>query len=409
MRRCAEGVGAVTVTEINYDPYDVEVDNDPYPVWKRMRDEAPLYYNEKHDFYALTRFEDVDAGLSDWRTYISGKGTLLEIIKGGVQLPPGNILWEDPPSHDLHRAVLSKVFRPRDIAALEPKIRAYCAEVLDPIADAGGFDYVNDLARWMPMRVIGELLGIPEDQQEGLRDAIDASLSASADGTSPVPESMLEIGAQMQMFGDYIEWRRNNPSDDLMTELLNAEITEDGVSRKLTSAEIMGYAVLLAGAGNETTARLIGWTGKVLAEHPDQRQLIVDDRSLIPNAIEEVLRFEAPSPVQARYATKDVEWHGQLVAEGSVLLLLNGSANRDERHFGADADRFDVRRKIDRHVTFGYGLHFCMGAALARMEARVALEEVLARFSHWDVDYANAKQARTSSVRGWERLPVITS
>jgi cytochrome P450 len=147
----------------------------------------------------------------------------------------------------------------------------------------------------------------------------------------------------------------------------------------------------------------------VLAEHPDQRQLVVDDRSLVPNVIEEVLRFEAPSPVQARYATKDVEWHGQTVPEGSILLLLNGSANRDQRHYGPDADQLDVRRKIDRHATFGYGLHFCMGAALARLEARVALEEVLARFTHWDVDYANAKQARTSSVRGWERLPVITS
>jgi cytochrome P450 len=393
---------------INYDPYDFEIDTDPYPVWKRMRDDAPLYYNEKYDFYALSRFADVDAGLSDWRTYISGKGTLLELIKADVKMPKGNVLFEDPPSHDAHRAVLAKVFRPRDIAALEPKIRAYCAETLDRFVGSGGFDYIDDLARWMPMRMIGELLGIPEDQQEAIRDALDEGLRLSEDGTSSVPDTFKEIGLQAQMFGEYIDWRKQHPSEDLMTELLNAELDDDGKKRNLTREEILGYAILLAGAGNETTARLIGWTGKLLAEHPDQRQLLVTDRSLVGNAIEEVLRFEPPSPVQARYVTKDVEWHGQTVPEGSALLLVNGSANRDERHYADDPDRFDVTRKIDRHITFGYGLHFCMGAALARLEGRVALEEVLARFPHWEIDYANAKQARTSTVRGWEKLPVFT-
>jgi cytochrome P450 len=215
-------------------------------------------------------------------------------------------------------------------------------------------------------------------------------------------------GADLQSssFDEYIEWRSEHPSDDLMTELLQAEFEDEtGATRRLSRPEVCNLVNLLAAAGNETTTRLIGWTGKVLADHPDERRKLVEDRSLVPNAIEELLRFEPPSPTQARYVTTDVELHGQVVPEGSAILLLNGSGNRDDRKF-PDGDRFDVTRKIDHHLAFGYGLHFCLGAALARLEGRVALDEVLQRFPTWDVDWENAKQARTSTVRGWERLPV---
>jgi len=193
-----------------------------------------------------------------------------------------------------------------------------------------------------------------------------------------------------------------------MTELLRAEFEDHtGTRRRLTREEVLGYVNLLAAAGNETTTRLIGWTGKLLADHPDQRRELVEDRALIPNAIEEILRYESPSPVQARYVTKDAEHHGQVVPEGSVMVLLTASGNRDERRF-PDADRFDIHRKIDHHLAFGYGIHFCLGAALARLEGRIALDEVLNRFPSWEVDRDNAVQARTSTVRGWERLPVLT-
>src|SRR5439155_18708935 len=206
----------------------------------------------------------------------------------------------------------------------------------------------------------------------------------------------------------YIDWRAGHPSDDLMTELMNAEFEDHtGVRRTLSREEIVGYVNLLAGAGNETTTRLVGWTGKVLADNPDQRQELVEDRSLVPNAIEELLRFESPSPVQARYVTRDVEHYGQAVPEGSVMVFLTASGNRDERRF-ADPDRFDIHRTIDHHLAFGYGIHFCLGAALARLEGRIALDEVLQRFPSWEVDWDNAVQARTSTVRGWERLPVLT-
>jgi cytochrome P450 len=255
------------------------------------------------------------------------------------------------------------------------------------------------------MRTIGMLLGIPEQDQEAIRDRIDEGLRLE-EGTMP---DVTHFGAdeQASSFVEYIDWRAKNPSDDLMTELLQAEFEDEtGTTRRLSRAEVLNVVNLIAAAGNETTTRLIGWTGKVLAEHPDERRKLNEDRTLVANAIEELLRFESPSPIQARYVTQDVEHHGQVVPAGSAIVLLNGSGNRDDRTF-ADGDRFDVTRKIDHHLAFGYGLHFCLGAALARLEGRVALDEVLRRFPSWEIDWDNAKQARTSTVRGWERLPVI--
>jgi cytochrome P450 len=397
---------ATDAPDLYYDPYDFEIDADPYPVWRRLRDEQPLYHNERYDFYALSRFADVERALVDWRTYSSAKGTVLELIKADMDIPPGSIIFEDPPNHDLHRGLLSRVFTPRKMNAIEPKVREFCARSLDPLVGTGGFDFISDLGAQMPMRTIGMLLGIPEQDQEALRDQIDEGLRLE---TGEMPEFDLQRASdQAAVFADYIDWRAENPSDDLMTELLRAEYEDvEGVRRRLTREEVLNYVNLIAAAGNETTTRLIGWTGKVLAEHPDQRRDLVEDRSLVPNAIEELLRFEPPSPVQARRVTKDVEHHGHLVPEGGAVLLLNASGNRDERKF-ADPDRFDIRRKIDHHLSFGYGVHFCLGAALARLEGRVALDEVLQRFPEWEVDTDNAVQARTSTVRGWERLPVVT-
>ena len=393
---------------IYYDPYDFEIDSDPYPVWKRLRDERPLYYNERYDFYALSRFDDVDRSSLDWESYISSKGTLLELIKSGMELPPGSIIFEDPPAHNIHRRLLSRVFTPRNINDLEPKIREFCARTLDPLVGTGGFDFIEDLGAQMPMRTIGMLLGIPEADQEAIRDRIDHGLRLTESEMPDLDAMFAPTESPGDGFEEYIEWRATHPSDDLMTELLQAEFEDEtGTVRRLSRQEVLGYVNLLAAAGNETTTRLIGWTGKVLADHPDQRRQLVGHPELAPNAIEELLRFESPSPVQARYVTKDVAHHGQTVPAGSAILLLTASGNRDERKF-ADGDTFDIHRDIDRQLAFGYGIHFCLGSALARLEGRIALEEVLARFPEWEVDWDNAVQARTSTVRGWERLPVIT-
>jgi cytochrome P450 len=391
-------------TEVYYDPFDFDIDDDPYPIWKRLRDEAPLYHNDKYNFYALSRYDDVAHELTNWDTFRSGRGTTMDIIMSGITLPPGVILFEDPPIHDLHRRLLSRVFTPRRMEEIEPLTRDFCVRSLDPLVGTGRFDFIENLGAMVPMRTIGYLLGIPEENQEEIRDRGGRQLTLKEGTFRPVPQDFLEHSHEM--FAEYIDWRVEHPSDDLMTQLLNAEVEDGEGTRRLDRTEVLLYTSMIAGAGNETTTRLIGFIGQLLAEHPDQRRQIVDNPSLIPMAIEEVLRYEAPSPVQARHVARDVEYHGTTVPEGSVMLLLNGSANRDERRY-PDGETFDIHRGAT-HLSFGHGLHFCMGSALARMQARVALEEVIKRWPDWEVDYANAAKAHTSSVRGWSKLPVFT-
>jgi len=395
-----------TGSDVYYDPYDVEIDADPYPVFRRLRNEAPLYHNDKYDFYALSRFDDVERGLVDRETYISGRGAILELIKADIEMPPGVILFEDPPIHTMHRGLLARVFTPKKMNALEPKIRELCAQSLDPLVGAGRFDFIRDLGAQMPMRVIGMLLGIPEQDQEAIRDRADADLRTKPGQPMKYSQDRFVTG---EAFAEYVDWRAEHPADDLMTEMLHAEFEDEtGATRRLTRDEVLTYVNVVAGAGNETTTRLIGWAGKVLADHPDQRRELVEDLSLVPNAIEELLRFEPPAPHVARYVSRDVTHYGRTVPEGSVMVFLVGAANRDERRH-PDGDHFDIHRDVGQHLTFGYGIHFCLGAALARLEGRIALDEVLQRFPEWEVDADNARLSPTSTVRGWETLPVVTS
>ena len=401
---------AVDASGVYYDPYDFGIDIDPYPVFRRLRDEAPLYYNDKYGFYALSRYHDVKNAFIDWQTYRSGKGMVLEIIKSGAPMPPGSIISEDPPAHDLHRGLLARVFTPRRIAEIESKVRAFCAATLDPLVEKGGFDFVADFGCEIPMRTIGMMLGIPESDQVSHRERVNEGFKLTDAGDVPAEGSaaLLDV-VDPQRFGAYIDFREHHPSDDLMTDLLHATYTDEhGNQRRLDKQTIATYIGVLAVAGNETTVRLLGWAGKVLAEHPDQRAQLVDDPSLLPAAIEELLRYEAPLPVLARSVARDVEHYGTTVPEGSVILLLVGSANRDERVF-PDPDRFDIHRKTGGHLAFGFGIHHCLGAHLARLEARVALEEVFKRFPAWEVDWENAVQAHSPIVRGFEKLPVIAA
>ncbi|XVQ07629.1 cytochrome P450 [Spirillospora sp. CA-255316] len=393
-------------SDVHYDPYDADINADPYPVYRRLREEAPLYYNEEHDFYAVSRYDDIDRGLTDPETFISGRGNILELIKTDMEIPSGVIIFEDPPIHATHRRLMAGVFSPRKVAALEPKIRDFCARSLDPLVGAGGFDFIAHLGAQVPMRTIGMLLGIPEDDQEWIRDRVDEGLRPE----SGQPMDTSKFFSDSDMFAAYIDWRAEHPSDDIMTDLLQAEFEDEtGTRRRLTRDEILIYVNVIAGAGNETTNRLIGWTGKVLADHPDQRRELVENPGLIQGAIEEVLRYESPSHQIGRYVAKDAEIQGQIVPEGSAVLFLNGSANRDDRHY-PDGDRFDIHRgPSGQPLTFGRGLHFCLGTALARLEGRIALEEVLKRFPEWEVDWDHAKLGPMAAVRGWDTLPVRTS
>ncbi|HEY6530910.1 MAG TPA: cytochrome P450 [Acidimicrobiales bacterium] len=390
---------STTSSELIYDPTDPETIRDPYPLFARLRDEAPLYHHESQDFNAVSRYDDITQVLLNRETFISRKGVTLGILQSGMNIPPGTLIFEDPPTHTIHRALLSRMFTPRRIGGLEAEIRDLCAGLMDPLVGSGGFDLVAEVASQVPMRVIGMLVGIPEADQEGVRDQF---LSARDDGGRHLEDGALS-GA---IFADYVDWRAENPADDIISHLLNAEFDdENGKPTKLTRDELLAYVNIVAAAGNETTRILIGYTGKLLAENPDQRALVAADPSLSNNAIEEILRFEPNTLQNCRYVASDVEIHGEVVPAGSFMVTLTPAGNRDERHFD-DPDRLDVQRKIDHHVSFGFGSHYCLGQALARLEARVVLEELLVRFPEWDVDLAQAEFMYHTDNRGYSKLPI---
>jgi cytochrome P450 len=393
-------------TEIYWDPFDVEIDADPHPVWRRLRDEQPLYRNDELDFWALSRYADVEAAHRDPRVYSSSHGTVLELM-GPDPIATGQMIFLDPPTHTTLRTLVSRAFTPRRIAELESRIREICAELLDPFVGSGGFDYVQQFGALLPSRVISALIGVPDEEREEVRRHIDQVFHIEP-GVGMIND--VSFMAQVWLhehFQSIVTRRRAEPADDMITALTQAEITtEDGDVRRLTDSEVCDFTNLLVSAGTETVARLLGWAGVTLAAHPDQRAELATDTTLIPNAIEELLRYEAPSPVQGRWTTADVEFYGTTVPAGSRVLLLTGSAGRDDRKY-PDADRFDIHRRFDTHVSFGYGIHFCIGASLARLESRIALEETLTRFPEWDVDTARAKRLHTSTVRGYAELPIL--
>ena len=394
-----------TDTVVYYDPYDVGITADPYPTYARLREEAPLYYNDRYDFWALSRHPDVEKALSNWEVFSNQRSDILELMKSDFDMPNGVMMFEDPPVHTMLRGLMSRVFTPRRMAEIEDQIRQFCIRCLDPLVGSDGFDIIAELASMMPMRVIGMLMGIPEDEQISVRDANDANLRTRPG--APMKVTKADAIADGSVYADYVDWRAKNPSDDLMTALLNVEFDdENGVRRKLTRKEVLHYTQVVAGAGNETTGRLIGWLAKVLAEHPDQRREVAEDRSLLLRAVDETLRFEPTGPHVARYVARDFEYYGMTVPAGSAMLLLFGAANRDPRRY-QDPDNFDIHRDNISHLTFGKGLHYCLGANLARLEGRVALDELLNRFGEWDIDYDSMQLAPTSTVRGWERLRLV--
>jgi cytochrome P450 len=292
------------------------------------------------------------------------------------------------------------MFTPKRVSALEPEIRQMCADLLDPHVGSDGFDLIEVLGRQVPMRVISKLLGIPESDQESIRDTFGRSLE--------VEDIDIEhMGGAM--FADYIDWRAEHPSDDIMTQLMYAEFEDEtGATRRLERRELLAYVNLVAGAGNETTDRVIGWMGKLLSDNPDQRRALVEDRSLVPNAVEETLRIETPLLQSCRYVNEDVELYGHVVPEGSIMAMVIAAANRDDRRI-PDPDRFDVRRESSPHFSLGFGAHYCLGQALARLEARLVLEALLERFPDWEVDEAGMVFSGhgVAELRGWSALPLV--
>jgi cytochrome P450 len=387
---------AAGARELYWDPFDEEIDTDPHPTWKRMRDDAPVYRNDEYDFYALTRYHDVEAAHRDPATFSSAKGTVLELM-GNDLSSTGQIIFLDPPAHTELRHLVSRAFTPRHTAVLEDRIRGFCADMLDAQRGRDSFDYLQDFGAKLPSMVISSLLGVPDEDQETFRHVLDRIFHIEP-GVGMVNEVSMAAGREVhQYLAGLLDERRTAPRDDLLTSLAQA-----GLSRAATT----DFANLLLAAGTETVARLLSWAAVVLAAHPEQRAELAADPALIAQAIEELLRYEAPSPVQGRVTTRAVELHDNVIPADSKVLLITGAAGRDERAY-ADPDRFDIHREHHNHVSFGYGIHFCVGAALARLEGRIALEETLVRFPEWDVDHERAVRLHTSTVRGYSQVPIV--
>jgi cytochrome P450 len=392
------------MADVYFDMYDRDLYASPYEMYRRLREEAPLYHNEEYGFWAVSRFDDVAMVLSERERFISGKGGVYQIAMMDIDLPEGLFIFEDPPLHTIHRSLVSRLFTPRAVSRIEPQIHELFHSAAEALVGEERFDFVQDFATMLPIQVIGMLLGLPASDYAALRDTLHKSQN---EGTAdPDRDALGGIAEAGVWFWEYLEHREQNPQDDLMTELLNLEFEDaTGTRRRLRREELITFLVVITGAGSDTTVQAIAWAGMLLGEHPDQRRKLVDDPMLIPNAVEEVLRCEPPSYHVGRTTAEDVELHGRTVPTDSFIITLPGAANRDERHY-PDGDTFAVTRSPSQIFTFSFGPHFCLGASLARLETRVAIEAILQRFPDWEVDRETAVMTGGIDTRGWDNVPV---
>jgi cytochrome P450 len=387
---------------VEYDPTSWEIQEEPYPVYQWLRDEAPVYHNEKMGFWAISRFQDLWDATLDWRSFTSIYGQTLE--KTGSTLPM--LISMDPPQHTRVRTLVAKAFTPRRVAAMEPIVRQITRERLAGLEPGMQIDLFEQLASSMPMDVISTMLGVDEGDRDRVRHLTN-QLMHREPGELDVEQRQREIGAELfAYFNGLIDSRRREPRDDLVSALIAAKLEgEDGTMTSLSQEELLGFCLLLGSAGHETTARLICNSAVTLARHPDQRRELARSPDLLPAAVEEFLRYDPPSQVQGRWSTRAVELHGVTIPEDVRVLLLTGAAQRDPREY-KEPDRFDIHRKIERHLSFGFGQHLCLGKSLARQECRVAFKEFLARFPDYEVDEDNLVWAHNNNVRGYAKVPM---
>ena len=387
---------------MEYDPTSWEIQENPYPVYRWLRDEAPVYCNEQMGFWALSRFEDVWDATLDWQTFTSTHGQTLEEVKSPLPI----MISMDPPQHTRVRALVAKAFTPRRVAEIEPAVRELTRERLAGLEPGMQIDLFEQLASSMPMDVISTMLGVPAEQRDHVRRLTNQMMHREP-GELEVSERTVQIGTELiAIFSDLIVARRRAPEDDLISALIGAMLDgEDGKPTSLTDEELLGFCLLLGSAGHETTARLICNSAVTLARHPDQRRELAASPQLLPGAVEEFLRYDPPSQVQGRWSTRPVEIHGVTIPADRRVLLLTGAAQRDPRQYD-DPDRFDIHRKLDRQLSFGYGQHLCLGKSLARQECCVAFEEILARFPDYEVDEDNLVWAHNNNVRGYAKVPM---
>ncbi|MBW2273004.1 MAG: cytochrome P450 [Deltaproteobacteria bacterium] len=389
---------------MHFDPYDPELHRDPYPVYRQLRDEHPAHYEESMRFWTLSRYDDVAAALRNPDLFISSKGIAVGLPQNDVAVQSVPLLiMMDGPEHTQLRGLVSGAFSPRRMAALEPKIREITRGLLDEMCESNGTDLVEHLTNPLPTIVIAELLGVPPDDRHRFKiwsDAVAQFDPAKPDGIHPGATEGPAVELAMY-FADILEERRKAPQDDLLSRLLAAQV--DG--RSLTTQELIGFGFLLLVAGHETTTNLLSNTLVLLDRHPDVRRQLIESPAMIPQAVEEFLRYDSPVQGLARTTTAEVELHGRKIPADETVLLLFASANRDERHF-PDPDRLDIGRAPNDHLAFGFGKHFCLGSGLARLEARIAFEEILARIPDYRLTCDEIPRIHSGPIRGAERLPV---
>lgn len=397
----------MTTSQLVFDPFSADFFNGPYETYRRMRDEAPVYYSSEYDFYALTRHADVAAAFKDFETYSSAYGVDLAMVRTGQKLPAKMIISMDPPEHRHMRSLVNKVFTPRAITALQAMVTELIDRQLSAV-DPDRFDVVSDFAALFPVEVITSMLGVPAGLRQQVRLWIDEQLHREP-GQIEVSEAGIEAMAQTWlMYYDLIGKRRAEPRDDMISRLVAAEIErEHGRLTRLRNSEIAGFATLLGGAGAETVTKLMGSAAVVFARHPEQWRMLHEDRSKIPAAIEELLRYEAPAQYNVRRSQRDVELHGVTIPAGKPVFLVGGSANRDPEAW-TDADTFDIDRNRTeaQNLGFGYGIHSCLGAALARLECTVALNKLLDFMPRYEVLWDGCERVSMQNVAGWSRVPV---
>jgi cytochrome P450 len=397
----------VTKPKVVFDPFCEEFFNNPYEIYRRMREDAPLYYDEKEDFYALTRHEDVAAGFKDFETYSSARGCDLAMVRKGLPAEQKSIIFMDPPEHRHMRSLLNKAFTPRAIQSQKETVIEVIEKYLGG-ADPDNFDVVQDFSGPFPVEVITTMMGVPEEYRQQVRHWIDVSLHHEP-GQIEITEAGMQANLDTAMYYfTLVQQRRENPQDDFISRLIAAEIPgEDGQPRKLDDVEITGFSTLLGGAGAETVTKLLGNAAVIFARNPEQWQKLLDDRDKIPGAIEELLRYEGPVQYNVRYTLKEAHVSGGVIPAGKPVFLCGAAANRDPDAF-TDAETFDIERDQTeaQHLGLGYGIHSCLGAALARLESRIALEKLLDFMPRYEVNWDGLQRVNMQNVAGWQNVPV---
>lgn len=391
---------------LDFDPFGPTFFRDPTHVYRRLRDEAPVYFSERYGFWALSRWEDVSAAHKDVSAFSSSFGTDLHFLSDPERIPYKMILYMDPPEHDRLRALVSRVFTPRAIGQLEPMVRQVITGFADEIGGVDTFDLVQQWSGPFPVEIISEMLGIPRGDRQQIRHWLDIILHRDEGSIHPSPASeAAQVESGMYMW-NLVQERRAHPTDDMITQLIEAEVDRDGVTTRLDDEEITGFLSLLAGAGAETVTKLVANAAVLFARNPDQWRLVRDDPGLIAGAVEETLRYLPPTQYNGRLTLEERTLHGVTIPAGQPVLLVAGSATRDEREF-EDPDRFDVTRPPSLALGFGYGIHSCLGAALARMESRIAIAEMVRRWPDFGIVEEGLERVTMANVAGYSNVPVV--